>query len=72
VLGLDGVLGLEDVLESDEDELDSQQIGTWQSSPSSIDTNCPHKNVSFCVGKRTVSPSRVGHGRSVSTVVVKP
>jgi hypothetical protein len=59
------VLGLDD-------ELVSQQIGTWQSSPASIDTNWPYKNVSFCVGKRTVSPSRIGHGRSVSTVVVKP
>jgi hypothetical protein len=59
------VLGLED-------ELVSQQIGTWQSSPSSIDTSWPHRNVNFCVGNRSVSPSRSGHGRSVSTVVVKP
>jgi len=41
VLGLDGVLGFDGVLglESDDEELDSQQIGTWQSSPSSIETN---------------------------------
>lgn len=39
-----------EVLESDEDELDSQQIGTWQSAPSSIDTNWPHRKVSFCLG----------------------
>lgn len=59
------VLGLDD-------ELVSQQMGTSQSSPSSIDTNCPHTNVRRCVGNRIVSPYRSGHGSKVSTVVVSP
>ncbi|QDU76878.1 hypothetical protein Pan97_39350 [Bremerella volcania] len=55
-----------------DDELASQQIGTSQSSVSSIDTSCPHTNVRRCVGNRIVSPYRSGHGSSVSTVVVRP